>query len=90
MNLLDSPGSGTLDSHQIAPPWKLRLIFQLLQGNLWDIHQFGNIEKYAFSSMSGMPPMVSDEVVFVSGDCGFDKSALYFLSLFFSVGRERN
>jgi hypothetical protein len=34
--------------------------------------------------------MVSDEVVFVSGDCGFDKSALYFLSHFFSVGRERN
>jgi len=36
MNLLDPPGSGTLDSHQIAPSWKLRLIFQLLQGNLWD------------------------------------------------------
>jgi hypothetical protein len=45
MNLLDPPGSGTLDSHQIAPSWKLRLVFNSFKVISGIIHQFGNIEK---------------------------------------------
>lgn len=87
MNLLDSSRSRTLDRHYIALSREDTLVLQLLhRDSLWAIDQSFDVEEIRILVDLRNPAVISDEVIFVSGDWSGNESILYPLSASFIPG----